>query len=102
MPAGNINLNYTEIVRVSNVMNQAVNDINPHLLSTKTSVEGLLDNGLFMQQSSPAMKAAYEKLTASLQQAVESINSFAMQFTKIKESVEKMDAEIAASTNKAS
>ncbi|WP_259370725.1 hypothetical protein [Streptomyces sp. SCUT-3] len=55
-----------------------------------------------MQQSSPAMKAAYEKLTASLQQAVESINSFAMQFTKIKESVEKMDAEIAASTNKAS
>ncbi|WP_259370724.1 hypothetical protein [Streptomyces sp. SCUT-3] len=40
MPAGNINLDYSEIVRVSGVMNQAVNDINPHLLSTKTSVEG--------------------------------------------------------------
>ncbi|ANW16869.1 hypothetical protein [Streptomyces clavuligerus] len=99
MPSGNISIDYAEIVRVAGVMNQAVNDINPHLLTTKTTVEGLLDNGLFMQQSSPAMKAAYEKLTLSLQQAVESINSFATQFTKIKESVEKMDAEIAASTN---
>ncbi|OKI05292.1 hypothetical protein A6A06_11780 [Streptomyces sp. CB02923] len=101
MPAGNINLDYNEIQRVSGVMNQAVNDINPLLLSTKSSVEGLLDNGMFMQQSSPALKESYNNLTASLQKAVESINSFANQFNQIKNNIEKMDADIAAGTKKA-
>ncbi|WP_030609285.1 hypothetical protein [Streptomyces sclerotialus] len=101
MPAGNINIDYNEIQRVSGVMKQAVNDINPLLLSTKTSVEGLLDNGLFMQQSSPALKESYSNLTASLQKAVESINSFANQFNQIKNSVEKMDLDIATGTKNA-
>ncbi|MEV5988813.1 hypothetical protein AB0L85_28035 [Streptomyces sp. NPDC052051] len=100
MPAGNINLNYNEIQRVAGVMNQAVNDINPLLLSTKSTVEGLLDNGLFMQQSSPALKESYNNLTASLHKAVESINSFASQFNQIKNTVEKMDGDIAAGTKK--
>ncbi|MFE7317591.1 hypothetical protein ACFU7T_31475 [Streptomyces sp. NPDC057555] len=98
MPAGNISLDYSEIERVAKVMNDAVRDINPMLLNTKTSVEGLLDNGLFMQQSSPALKESYNNLTTSLQKAIESINSFATQFNSIKEQIQKMDEEIAKST----
>ncbi|WP_405747230.1 hypothetical protein OG422_29200 [Streptomyces sp. NBC_01525] len=101
MPSGNINIDYSEINRVSHAMNQAVNDINPLLVKTKTTVEGLLDNGLFMQQSSPALKESYTNLTASLHKAVESINSFATQFKMIKESVDKMDKDVASKTRNA-
>ncbi|MEU5159063.1 hypothetical protein AB0G74_05550 [Streptomyces sp. NPDC020875] len=95
MPAGNVNINYSEIIRVSAVMKQAVENIVPMLQSTKTSVEGLMDNGLFMQQSSPAIKASYEKLTVSLTQAMTGITVFAKQFEEIKTQVEALDTAVA-------
>ncbi|MEU9608298.1 hypothetical protein [Streptomyces sp. NPDC048057] len=95
MPAGNISINYAEIERVSKVMDQAVKDIVPMLTNTKASVEGLLDNGLFMQKSSPAMKLSYDKLTTSLTTAITGITTFAGQFEKIKAAVQEMDTSIA-------
>ncbi|MEU8548832.1 hypothetical protein [Streptomyces roseoverticillatus] len=99
MAQGNINIDYVEIDKVSKTMDDAVTHIVPMLQSTKTTVEGLLDNGLFMQQSSPAMKMSYEKLTQSLSEAMKGITTFAEQFRKIKTAVAQMDADIAKSTN---
>lgn len=100
MPSGNISLDYDEIQNVSNAMRQAATDIVPHLESTRTKVEGLLDNGLYMQQSSPAMKDSYQKLTTSLTQAIDNINQFAKQFDEIKKNIEKLDTDVATSTKK--
>ncbi|MBF6043707.1 hypothetical protein GO001_00540 [Streptomyces sp. NRRL B-1677] len=99
MPQGNVSIDYAEIDKVAKTMNDAVTNIVPMLQSTKTTVEGLLDNGLFMQQSSPAMKASYEKLTLSLSEAMKGITAFAGQFQKIKTAVAQMDADIAKGTN---
>jgi phage-related protein len=97
----NVSLDYAEIERVSAQLNSAVQNINPQLQQLKTSVDGLLSSGLVFQQTSPAMQGAYHKFTTSLTAAVQNIESFAKQFTNIRNQIEAMDKQMAKSINEA-
>ena len=77
MPNKNVQLEYSQIDTVSSQLNNAVSNINPQLLTLKNSVDSLLNDGLFLQQTSPAMQHAYEQFTTQLQQIVTKIGDFA-------------------------
>jgi uncharacterized protein YukE len=99
MPSNNVQLEYGQIDTVSSQLNNAVQNINPQLLTLKNSVDNLLSDGLFLQQTSPAMQHAYEQFTTQLQQIVQKIGDFANQFAGIKTQIEDMDKQMAASIN---
>lgn len=99
MPNNNVQLEYAQIDAVSAQLNNAVTNINPQLLALKNAVDQLLSDGLFLQQTSPAMQHAYEQFTVQLQQIVTKIGDFAKQFTAIKQQIEEMDTTMAAQIN---
>lgn len=96
MAANNIQLEYQQIDTVSLQLTNAVEYINPQLMALKTSVLQLLDDGLFLQRTSPAMQGAYSNFTDQLQQIVTKIGDFAKQFTDIKIQIDDMDTKMAA------
>ena len=102
MPNKNVQLEYQQIDTVSSQLNNAVNNINPQLLTLKNSVDNLLNDGLFLQQTSPAMQHAYEQFTNQLQQIVQKIGDFAKQFTDIKTQINDMDTTMANQINQSS
>lgn len=95
----NVQLEYSQIDTVASQLNNAVQNINPQLLTLKTSVDGLLTDGLFLQQTSPAMQNAYGEFTTQLQQIVTKISDFATQFTDIKTQINEMDTTMANQIN---
>jgi uncharacterized protein YukE len=99
MPANNVQLEYEQIESVAQQLQSAVANINPQLLDLKSKVDTLLTNGLFLQQTSPALQNSYKGFTDMLLKMVENITNFANQFTSIKDTVEKLDSQIAASIN---
>ena len=103
MPSPNeVQLEYEVIENTSTQLNNAVVIINPQLLDLKTKVDNLLTNGLFLQQTSPALQASYKNFTDMLVKMVTQINSFASQFMSIKTTIEQLDEQIAASIKKGS
>ncbi|WP_405591331.1 hypothetical protein [Streptomyces sp. NBC_01190] len=102
MPNANVQLEYSQIDTVSSQLNNAVSNINPQLLTLKNSVDNLLSDGLFLQQTSPAMQHAYEQFTTQLQQIVTKIGDFAKQFTDIKTQINDMDTTMANQINQSS
>ncbi len=100
MASSNVKLEYQQIDTVAQQLKDAVQNINPQLLTLKSSVDNLLQDGLFFQQTSPAMQHSYEQFTTQLQQVVDKINDFAKQFTDIKQQISDMDSQMAASINK--
>ncbi|KUN18371.1 MAG: hypothetical protein HOV82_19865 [Streptomyces sp.] len=96
MPSNNVQLQYGQIETVSTQLTHAVTTINPQLMQLKGSVDNLLNDGLFLQQTSPAMQHAYEQFTVQLTQIVTKIEDFAKQFTAIKTQIDDMDRTMAA------
>lgn len=96
MPSNNVQLQYGQIDTVATQLQNAVTNINPQLLSLKSAVDNLLNDGLFLQQTSPAMQHAYAQFTDQLTQIVTKIEDFAKQFTSIKTQIDDMDRTMAA------
>ncbi|MFF4354442.1 WXG100 family type VII secretion target [Streptomyces sp. NPDC001530] len=96
MPSNNVQLQYGQIDAVATQLNNAVTNINPQLLQLKGAVDNLLQDGLWLQQTSPAMQGAYEQFTVQLTQIVTKIEDFAKQFTSIKTQIDDMDRTMAA------
>lgn len=91
MPSNNIQLQYGQIETVATQLNNAVTNINPQLMQLQGTVDNLLTDGLFLQQTSPAMQHAYLQFTQQLTQIVSKIEDFAKQFTSIKTQIDDMD-----------
>jgi uncharacterized protein YukE len=96
MPSNNVQLQYGQIESVSTRLEQAVLTINPQLMDLKASVDNLLTDGLWLQQTSPAIQHAYEQFTGQLTQIVTKIEDFAKQFKAIKTQIDDMDITLAA------
>ena len=102
MAANEVQLEYEQIEATAKQLNETSDHVNPQLLSLKTTVDNLLDNGLFLQQSSPALQQAYDQFTIQLQKAVDQINDFAKNFVDIKNTVQQLDEQIATQIKKGS
>ncbi|NUO43560.1 MAG: hypothetical protein HOV82_16170 [Streptomyces sp.] len=96
MPSNNVQLEYSQIVTVSTQLQNAVHNINPQLAQLQGSVDNLLNDGLFLQHTSPAMREAYFNFTTQLTQIVNKIEDFAKQFESIKTQIDDMDRTMAA------
>ncbi|MBS2533445.1 hypothetical protein KGQ20_11745 [Catenulispora sp. NF23] len=99
----NVNVNSDDIKTATSQLDSQVAIIIPELNNLMASVNGLLgsrDGGLFLTQSSPAFKTAYQSFNTSLVNAVHTISSFSQQFTSIANSIIGMDQAIADSINK--
>ncbi|MFR9723402.1 hypothetical protein ACL02R_08530 [Streptomyces sp. MS19] len=70
----------------------------PEIYTLMNTVSTLLDDGLYLEQASPALKTAYEQFSRTLQSAAGSLQVFANMFTTIKDSFENNDAELFAGT----
>jgi uncharacterized protein YukE len=91
----NISLDYEQIDAVSSKLDAGNEHIVPMINQLLTDVNGLLDNGLVFEQSSPALRESYTKFNGALLTAVQGIKDFATQFRGIKESMSQNDAEMA-------
>ncbi|WP_331737560.1 WXG100 family type VII secretion target [Streptomyces sp. NBC_00019] len=96
MPSNNVQLQYGQIDTVSTRLQHAVTTINPQLMDLKAAVDNLLNDGLWLQQTSPAMQNAYTQFTGQLTSIVTKIEDFAKQFTAIKTQIDDMDRTMAA------
>lgn len=100
--AANIKLSYSEIERVSNILDSAVDDtLVPRMNEAKAQVDQLLTTNLVLTKASPALQTQYEKFNTSLTAATESIKGYATQFRQIMQSMKDMDADIADKVNSA-
>jgi uncharacterized protein YukE len=91
----NISLDYAQIEATSGKLDTANETIVPMINQLRTDVNGLLDNGLVFQESSPAMRESYEQFNTSLQKAVDGIKSFAQMFRDIRNSMSQNDSDMA-------
>ena len=81
-----LQLNSEQVSDVANALNTATNStIVPELDTLMTQVNGLLmqGGGLWLQQTSPALLSQYQQFNTSLQQLVQEIPQFALNFTQI-------------------
>ncbi|GAA2369267.1 MULTISPECIES: hypothetical protein [Streptomyces] len=98
--AANISLDYAEIERVCGVLDDAVdNTLVPRMKEAKDEVDALLNTGLVLTATSPALEAKYETFTTNLIAGAEAIKEYANQFKEIKKSIENMDADMAEKIN---
>ncbi|MFE0690748.1 hypothetical protein H7827_15445 [Streptomyces sp. JH002] len=98
--AANISLDYAEIERVCGVLDDAVdNTLVPRMNEAKEEVAALLNSGLVLTATSPALEAKYETFTMNLVAGAEAIKEYANQFKAIKQSVEDMDKDMAEKIN---
>jgi hypothetical protein len=93
--APNIALDYGKIDATAAKLKSAKENLIPQLETLRTEVNGLLDDGLVFQDSSPALRESYEKFNTSLRQAVDGIGSFADTFTSIKDGMQQNDSAMA-------
>ncbi|RKN09418.1 hypothetical protein D7319_13270 [Streptomyces radicis] len=74
------------------------NIIVPEIYSLMGTVGTLLDEGLYLEQASPALKTAYEEFSKSMQAAAAGLQNWANLLTAIKDAFENNDAELFAIT----
>ena len=92
----NIELTYSEITRVSNILDNSVdNTLVPRMTEAKAEVDNLLNNDLVLVQASPALKDQYEKFNTALTAATDSIKGYATQFRQIMQAMQDTDKDIA-------
>lgn len=89
-----IHLDYDKISDVSHTMRTKAEDTKEEAETLKKKVDGLLDEGLVLKQSSPALQKSYNDFTHSLKKAIEGITNFSHQFENIKSSADNMDQEV--------
>jgi hypothetical protein len=94
-----INIDYTKVNDVSQVLRTAVSLRVPQLNSLQGAVSGLLatDGGMWLQKSSPVLSQQYTDFNTSITQAVSNIVSFANQFENIVSQIKAMDEQITKS-----
>jgi uncharacterized protein YukE len=98
--AAQIHVTYEDVDNVTKLMNDTVVHINPQLTSLANKVSDLLQNGLFLQQSSAPMEHAYQEFTKQLINVVHNIEQYSKQFKSIRDQLQKMDHDISESINK--
>ncbi|UCM90408.1 hypothetical protein [Streptomyces marincola] len=93
-----LSADYAGILETTTQLSTQCGIIIPELYRLMGEVSTLLDNGLYLEQASPALKTAYEEFSRSLQGAAGNLQIFANIFTSIKESLQNNDAELFAGT----
>ncbi|RBM20458.1 hypothetical protein [Streptomyces sp. PT12] len=89
---------YQGIVDTAGKLSTQCNIIVPEIYDLMGTVGTLLDEGLYLEQASPALKTAYEEFSKSMQMAASGIQGWANLFTDIKTAFENNDAELFAVT----
>jgi predicted NACHT family NTPase len=91
----NTKFDYAQIDDVSRALDNGALNITPQLETLRVKVDGLLADGLVLEQASPAMKEAYTTFHNQLVQAIEGIPKFATQFRQLKTAIQEMDSKVA-------
>ncbi len=92
-----ISADYAGIAETSGKLSTQCGIIIPEIYNLLSTVDTLLDNGLYLEQASPALKTAYEEFSRSLQQAASNIQGYANLFTGISDGFKSNDAALFAS-----
>jgi hypothetical protein len=93
-----ISAEYTAIAETAGKMATQCNIIVDEIYDLLSRVGTLLDNGLYLEQASPALKSAYEEFSRSMQMAAASIQGWANLLTTIVDSFKNNDADLFAAT----
>jgi hypothetical protein len=93
-----ISADYAGIAETSSQLSTQCGIIIPEIYNLMSRVDTLLDNGLYLEQASPALKTAYEEFSRSLQLAASNIQGWANILTGISDSFKSNDAALFASS----
>ncbi|WBB62043.1 hypothetical protein O7599_05745 [Streptomyces sp. WMMC500] len=93
-----ISADYQGIADTSHKMSQQCDIIVPAIYGLIGKVSNLLDNGLYLEQASPALNTAYTEFSKSLQQAASAIQVYANLLTQISDAFKTQDADMFAAT----
>ncbi|SFD55564.1 hypothetical protein [Streptomyces aidingensis] len=93
-----ISAEYAGIAEASQKMSTQCGIMVPEIYSLMEKVNTLLDNGLYLEQASPALKTAYEEFSKSLQMAAANIQGYANLLTAISDAFQNNDAALFAAT----
>jgi hypothetical protein len=93
-----ISADYAGIAETSSQLTTQCGIIIPEIYTLMGRVDTLLDNGLYLEQASPALKTAYEEFSRSLQMAASNIQGWANILTGISDSFKNNDAALFASS----
>jgi len=93
-----IEIDYESITTLNGILAKAMSTTVPKLTALKTTVENLLgpDGGLWMDQTSPLLKAQYDSFSTQLVTAIDSISSFQNFFSQISTQMSDMDSTFAS------
>ncbi|WP_129841622.1 hypothetical protein [Streptomyces sp. RFCAC02] len=89
--SGNIRLNYEGIADCCTVLVSQSEMMIPEIYRLVAKVDMLLDNGLYLEQASPALKTVYEQFSMSLHSAAANLQSYANTFENVKHAFEFND-----------
>lgn len=92
-----IEIDYESITTLNGILQNAMNTTVPKLTALKSTVETLLgpDGGLWMDQTSPLLKAQYDSFSSQLVTAIDSISNFQNFFGQISSQMSDMDSTFA-------
>jgi hypothetical protein len=92
-----IEIDYESITTLNGILQNAMNTTVPKLTALKSTVETLLgpDGGLWMDQTSPLLKAQYDSFSSQLVTAIDSIANFQNFFGQISNQMSDMDSTFA-------
>ncbi|MCE7083488.1 WXG100 family type VII secretion target [Streptomyces sp. ST2-7A] len=91
----NISIDYSTIEATAGTMGTKLSDIATELTELKTTVEGLLQNGLVFEQASEALKEAYEFFTTQMETSANNIGEYAKLFQEISTELQNSDSDMA-------
>ncbi|GAA3159626.1 MULTISPECIES: hypothetical protein [Streptomyces] len=100
--AQDVLLDYDDIKRVANTMENKFTDIANELGDLENTVSALLKDGLVFEQSSPALEEAYQAFSKQMKESSANIKVFAQSFTDIVKSMTDSDSQIAAGVRSSS
>ncbi|MDT0308747.1 hypothetical protein RM780_17520 [Streptomyces sp. DSM 44917] len=93
-----ISADYAGIAETSSTLTAQCGIIIPEIYNLLGRVDTLLDNGLYLEQASPALKTAYQEFSRSLQMAASNIQGWANILTQISDSFRTNDAALFAAS----
>ncbi len=93
-----ISADYAGISETASKLSTQCNIIVPEVYNLVSTVGTLLDNGLYLEQASPALKTAYEEFSKSMHMAATSIQGWANLFTQLNDSFKNNDSDLFAAT----
>ncbi|MEV1006375.1 hypothetical protein [Streptomyces sp. NPDC049881] len=92
----NVSLTFEDIDNAVTAMNNSrENTLQPAVDAAKTAVDDALANHLIMPSTTPVLIEKYTEFNTQLTELVTNVQTFAKQFTDIKEGMQDMDGKIA-------